>query len=192
MVRQTTSSWHASQKGAPLPFATSAKMAETSSALVERWGMAASSVRRRVQLSMRRRRAPRRRAAARSLARPVANHFDVVPVGTDDESGIVVRRVLEAQTGRAVVLAAGLQSRAMESVDLPAILGHEREVKMRRLLVGLEDAQRRLPIRAELDAERPFLDDGDAERLERLEEERLHRCTVARSEYDVVEHGRSY
>ena len=35
IVRQTTSSWQASQKGAPLPLATSSKMAETSWALGE-------------------------------------------------------------------------------------------------------------------------------------------------------------
>src|SRR6185369_14663813 len=67
----------------------------------------------------------------------VANHFDVVPVRTDDEGCIVVWVVARAQTGRTIVFAAGLQSRAIESVDLLALLGHERQVKMRRLLLGL-------------------------------------------------------
>jgi hypothetical protein len=40
MVRQTTLSLQASQKGAPLPLATSSKMAETSFALGERLLMA--------------------------------------------------------------------------------------------------------------------------------------------------------
>ena len=71
----------------------------------------------------------------------MANHFDVVPVRTNDESCIVVRVVLRAQTRRAIVLATRLQSRAIESFDLPAILGRERQVKMRRLLLGLEQAQ---------------------------------------------------
>ncbi len=76
----------------------------------------------------------------------VANHFDVVPVRTNDESCIVVRVVVRAQAGRAIVFAARLQSRAIESVDLLAVLGHERQVKMRRLLLGLEQAQRRLTL----------------------------------------------
>ena len=71
----------------------------------------------------------------------VANHFDVVPVRTNDESCIVVRVVVRAQTRRTIVFATRLQSRAIESFDLLAILGRERQVKMRRLLLGLEHAQ---------------------------------------------------
>ena len=44
MVRQTTSSWQASQKGAPLPLATSSKMAETSWALGESFVMVPFSI----------------------------------------------------------------------------------------------------------------------------------------------------
>src|SRR6266446_10576272 len=71
----------------------------------------------------------------------VANHFDVVPVRTNDESCIVVRVVMRAQTRRTIVFATRLQSRAIESFDLLAILGRERQVKMRRLLLGLVQAQ---------------------------------------------------
>ena len=71
----------------------------------------------------------------------VANHFDVVPVRTNDESCIVVRVVVRAQTRRTIVFATRLQSRAIESFDLLAILGRERQVKMRRLLLGLVQAQ---------------------------------------------------
>ena len=71
----------------------------------------------------------------------VANHFDVVPVRTNDESCIVVRVVVRAQTGRTIVFATRLQSRAVKSFDLLAILGRERQVKMRRLLLGLVQAQ---------------------------------------------------
>ena len=53
----------------------------------------------------------------------VTNHFDVVPVRTDDESCIVVRVVVRAQTRCTVVFATRLQSRAIESFDLLAILG---------------------------------------------------------------------
>src|SRR5437667_6100023 len=71
----------------------------------------------------------------------VANHFDVVPVRTNDESCIVVRVVVRAQTRRTIVFTTRLQSRAIESFDLLAILGRERQVKMRRLLLGLVQTQ---------------------------------------------------
>ena len=50
----------------------------------------------------------------------VANHFGVVPVRTNDESCIVVRVVVRAQTGRTIVFATRFQSRAIESFDLLA------------------------------------------------------------------------
>jgi hypothetical protein len=87
-------------------------------------------------------------------------------------------------------LATRCQSRAIEGFDLPAILGRERQMKMRRLLLGLEEAQGSLALRAELDTVRwrPFRDNRYAERLERLEEERFAGCIVADSEFDVVKH----
>lgn len=63
----------------------------------------------------------------------MANHFDVVPVRTDDKDRIVVRVVVRARAGRTIVFATRIQRRAMESVDPLAILGRERQVKMRRL-----------------------------------------------------------
>jgi hypothetical protein len=71
----------------------------------------------------------------------VTNRFDVVPVRPNDESCMVVRVGVRAKTGRTIVLATRLQSRAVEGFDLLAILGHERQVKMRRLLLGLKQAQ---------------------------------------------------
>lgn len=44
---------------------------------------------------------------------------------------------------------------------------------------------------AELDAEGPFRDDRHAERFERLDEERLARCIIRDSKYDVVKHDLS-
>src|SRR5713226_2170486 len=61
----------------------------------------------------------------------VANHLDVVPVRTNDESCVVVRVVVRAQTRLTIVFATRLQSGAIESFDLLAILGRERQVKMR-------------------------------------------------------------
>ena len=71
----------------------------------------------------------------------VTNRFDVVSVRANDESCIVVRVVVRAQTRRAIVCSARLQSRAIESCDLLAIRGRERQVKMRRLLPGLVETQ---------------------------------------------------
>ncbi len=56
----------------------------------------------------------------------MADRFDIVPV--------------RAQTRRTIVFATRLHSRAIESFDLLAILGRERQVKTRRLLLGLESA----------------------------------------------------
>lgn len=71
----------------------------------------------------------------------VANHFDVVAVRPYDKSGVVVRVVVRAKTWRAIVCAARLQSSAIEGIDLLAIFGRKRQVKMRRLLFGLEQTQ---------------------------------------------------
>ena len=114
----------------------------------------------------------------------VANHFDVVPVRTNDESCIVVRVVVWTQTRRTIVFATRLQSGAIESFDLLATLGPERQVKMRRLLLGLVQAQRSLTLWAKLVRRRPLLDNSYAEWFECLEEERFARCIVADSEFN--------
>jgi len=71
----------------------------------------------------------------------VAHRFDVVSIRTNDESCIVVRVVVRAQTRCTIVFATRRQSRAIERFDLLATLGHECEVKMRRPLVSLLQAQ---------------------------------------------------
>src|SRR5215468_7916922 len=108
----------------------------------------------------------------------VANHFDVVPVRTNNESCVVARVVVAAQFRRTVVFATRLHSRAIESFDLLAILGLERQVKMRRLLLGLVQAQRSFTFCAKLNTVRwwSLLDNSYAERFECLEEERFARC----------------
>jgi hypothetical protein len=70
----------------------------------------------------------------------VTNHFDVVPVRTNDESCIVSPVVFRVQTRPTIVFATRLQSRAIESFHLLAILGRERQVKLRRLLLRLVKA----------------------------------------------------
>src|SRR6185437_11774163 len=119
----------------------------------------------------------------------VADHFNVVPVWPDDKRRVVSPAVIRAQARRPVVHAARFQRCAMEGLDLLAICGDERQVKMRRFLRRLEQAQRRFSVRDEFDPERPLRDDGHADRLECLEEEGLARSVVADSKYDVVKHG---
>jgi len=77
----------------------------------------------------------------RLALRLMANHLDIVPVRSNDKSRIVVRVILRAQTRRTIVLATRRESRAIKSLDLLAILGRKRQVKMRRLLPGLIQAQ---------------------------------------------------
>src|SRR4029453_2829113 len=50
--------------------------------------------------------------------RRVEGGFDVVPVGVEDESAVVMRMVLRPQAGRAVVAAAGAQGRVVEGAHL--------------------------------------------------------------------------
>ena len=119
----------------------------------------------------------------------MANHFDVVPVRTNDESRIVVRVVLRAQTRRTIAFTPRLKSCAVEVFDLSATLGRESQVEMRRLLLDSTDAQRRFAAWAtKLDAELPLCDNSYAERFECLEEKRLAHCVVADSKYDVIKH----
>lgn len=75
----------------------------------------------------------------------VANHFDVVTVRTDDESRVVARVVVRAQTGCTIVLAACRECRTMEILDLLPILGREREVKRRRPVIALVEAKGSVP-----------------------------------------------
>jgi hypothetical protein len=56
----------------------------------------------------------------------VANDLDVVAVRANDEGRVVPAGVVWAQPGRAIVLAASLQCRAMERLDLLAAPGCER------------------------------------------------------------------
>lgn len=56
----------------------------------------------------------------------MANHFDIVPVRANDECRIVPAMVLRAQTGLTIIFATRLKSRAIESIDLLAILSRER------------------------------------------------------------------
>ncbi len=69
-------------------------------------------------------------ARRESSLRFVEDHFDVVAVRADDESCVVSPAVVRTQTGSAIVFAARRKGRPMESLDLLATLGDERQVKV--------------------------------------------------------------
>ena len=60
---------------------------------------------------------PSNRPAADGQRSPVEDRFDVVPVWVDDERCVIPGVVMRAKTRRAVVAAAGFDSRAVELVD---------------------------------------------------------------------------
>src|SRR3712207_8147794 len=64
----------------------------------------------------------------------VADDLDVVPVGVEDEGAVVVRVVLGAQAGGAVVLVAGGDRRGVERVDRRSE-EHTSELQSRQYLV---------------------------------------------------------
>src|SRR5882757_8219286 len=78
---------------------------------------------------------------ARSLS---AIGLDAIAVGIDGEGGVILRAVVGAQAGLAVVLAAGLERSGVEGVDRGTIRGDEAEMQARfgvgldRLLGGAE------------------------------------------------------
>ena len=73
----------------------------------------------------------------------MANHLDIVPVRTNDEGRIVVRVISRTQARLAMTLATGTNPRLIKVVNLLSGLGREREVKMRRVLLGSStDAER--------------------------------------------------
>ena len=67
----------------------------------------------------------------------------------------------------------------MERLHLLVRGGGEREVQGRGLVLGLEDAERGLAAVAHLQAQRVLREDGDTQRRERLQVERLAGGVVA-------------
>jgi hypothetical protein len=68
----------------------------------------------------------------------IANHFNVMAIRTNHISGVVVCMVVRPQPRRAVVFSTRSKRRAVERINLLAILGFERDMKMCRLLLRLE------------------------------------------------------
>src|SRR5687767_4016517 len=81
----------------------------------------------------------------------VAHGLDVVPVGTDDESAVVVGVVVFAQSRRAVVLAARSQRCIVEPAYLLTVLGRKREMDGTRAAAERTDPELRSAGTAEHD-----------------------------------------
>src|SRR5712675_629438 len=60
--------------------------------------------------------------------RHMADGLDIVTVQVEHEGAIVARVVVRPQTRCAIVLAAGCERGAIESIDRGAVLGHEGDV----------------------------------------------------------------
>ena len=71
----------------------------------------------------------------------MTNHFNVVPVGIENERRVILTSVLRAQSRRPVALPPCAKSGGIECIDLLPALGHESNVQMRGLLVRLVYAQ---------------------------------------------------
>src|SRR5215208_1789969 len=118
--------------------------------------------------------------------------LDAVAVGVDDERRIIVRAVIGAKPGLAVVAPAALQRRGMEGVDAFARRRRKAEMQARFLVrrhraQGGADPQRDrvAPI-----AERAFalVQTSIAERLQRRVVEALRLGDVADADREVVDH----
>ena len=114
----------------------------------------------------------------------------IVSVRTDDESGVVLARILRTQTGRAIVLAASVQGRAIEGFDLISRFSYESDVKRCGPYRGLVQAKRSIVPAVKLDTIRRLTLRAlfDAQWFECLEEESLALRVIANSDIYVVKH----
>ena len=135
-----------------------------------------------------------RRSTARSVVIAglslVADRFDVVAVGVEDERAVVGRVVVLADAGRAVVGAAGRERGRVEGVDRLAVVAGERDVRAGAVRLALRDPELVLALGAERGG-LPLLEGHrllEPERLEGLPVEGPAALEVAHVDADMVEH----
>ena len=75
----------------------------------------------------------------------MADGLDVVAVGIEDEGAVVVRVIMRAKARSAVVAAASIHCRAVESVDVGAGGGGEGDMKAAFRLVPLPIQKKGFP-----------------------------------------------
>ena len=120
----------------------------------------------------------------------MADGFDVVSVRPDDECAVVVGVIVLAQARRPVVLASSRQRRLVELAKLLSILGRESNVNGPETAAERAEPELGFAGTAEHDPAFTFRRDADAQRVKRLEEERLAALEVRDVEADVIEDHR--
>ena len=120
----------------------------------------------------------------------MADGFDVVAVGIEDERTVIVGVIVRSNAGRAIVTAAGGERRPMESVNpLPAVASKS---DMHRRLVARRLMDPEGGIALQIDAAEPspafgFHQKFNAQRSKGNGVERLATCVVGDLNTDVIE-----
>src|SRR5450631_1392133 len=118
-----------------------------------------------------------------------AHRLDIVAVGVDQERGVVVRAVVGARTGLAIVLATGLEARAVEGADRGVVGSAEREVRAAAFQFLLRvEPQRRRAVRSKACSALVARTQDIAKGRERRAVKARAGIEVSNSDSDVVEH----
>ena len=117
----------------------------------------------------------------------VADRLDVVAVRIEDEGGVVVRGVLRAEAGGAVVRSSGGDGRDVERVDRGAVVALERDVRPADRPATPDPEVESVRIRQVRERSRLLVHDAVAERLQRSQVERLRGLEVGDVDGDVRE-----
>ena len=117
----------------------------------------------------------------------VADRLDVVAVRIEDEGGVVVRGVLWAEAGGAVVHSSGGDGRDVERVDRGAVVALERDVRPADRPAAPDPEIESVRIRQVRERPRLFVHDAVAERLQRSQVERLRGLEVGDVDGDMRE-----
>jgi hypothetical protein len=125
----------------------------------------------------------------------MANGFDVVSVGIENEGAVVVLMVVGPWAGPAVVAAARAHRGAVKGVDFGARLRGKRDMRTALPPVSRADPEERLIVLAEAGVGvaaslfgGDFHDDGDAERLERVDVEGFRLLHIGHRKSDMINH----
>src|SRR5581483_4638632 len=131
------------------------------------------------------------RCSGVSSSQAMTDRLDVVAVRVENVRTVVVL-VVPAHARRAVVNAAGGETRGMECVDGRSVFARERDVHAGSERLALLDEEDRVARPESGHAVLgPLLHDAHAQRSERLLVERAARLIVLHVETDVVEHART-
>src|ERR1700726_4579332 len=124
------------------------------------------------------------------------HRLDVVAIGIEHEGTVIMRMIVWAKSGLAVVACAGAKGGRMEGIDLRARARFESDMKPPAERAARADPELRPRLAPEPRMRVParllrrYLDDQlEAERLERLFVEGKRAFEIADGKADVIEHG---